>query len=49
MTGGVIATAVVAHVPTLSRKEITPDFQDTLVQGEQRLGRDLRSLAPDCG
>jgi 3,4-dihydroxyphenylacetate 2,3-dioxygenase len=47
VTGGVIATAVVAHVPTLSRKEITPDFQDTLVQGEQRLGRDLRSLAPD--
>jgi 3,4-dihydroxyphenylacetate 2,3-dioxygenase len=38
---------VVAHVPTLSRAEITPDFQTTLVQGEHRLGRDLRSLSPD--
>ena len=44
---GVIAAAVVAHVPTLSRAEITPDFQTTLVQGEHRLGRDLRSLSPD--
>lgn len=44
---GVIAAAVVAHVPTLSRAEITPDFQTTLVQGEHRLGRGLRSLSPD--
>ena len=44
---GVIAAAVVAHVPTLSRREITPDFQHTLVDGELELGRDLRSLAPD--
>jgi 3,4-dihydroxyphenylacetate 2,3-dioxygenase len=44
---GVIAAAVVAHVPTLSRREITPDFQHTLVDGELKLGRDLRSLQPD--
>jgi 3,4-dihydroxyphenylacetate 2,3-dioxygenase len=44
---GVIAAAVVAHVPTLSRREITPDFQHTLVDGELKLGRDLRSLRPD--
>jgi 3,4-dihydroxyphenylacetate 2,3-dioxygenase len=44
---GVIAAAVVAHVPTLSRTEITPDFQHTLVEGERRMGRDLRALAPD--
>jgi aromatic ring-opening dioxygenase catalytic subunit (LigB family) len=44
---GVIAAAVVAHVPTLSRREITPEFQRTLVDGEVELGRDLRSLEPD--
>jgi 3,4-dihydroxyphenylacetate 2,3-dioxygenase len=44
---GVIAAAVVPHVPTLSRREITPDFQRTLVDGERELGRHLRSLAPD--
>jgi 3,4-dihydroxyphenylacetate 2,3-dioxygenase len=45
--GGIVAAAVVAHVPTLSRAEITPDFQTTLVDGERRLGAHLRSLAPD--
>ena len=45
---GVVAAAVVAHVPTLSRAEITPDFQHTLVDGERRLGQTLRaSLTPD--
>jgi 3,4-dihydroxyphenylacetate 2,3-dioxygenase len=45
---GVVAATVVAHVPTLSRAEITPDFQHTLVDGERRLGQTLRaSLAPD--
>ena len=44
---GIIAAAVVPHVPTLSRREITPDFQHTLVDGERELGQDLRSLAPD--
>lgn len=44
---GIIAAAVVAHVPTLSRAEITPDFQRTLVDGERRLGEDLRALKPD--
>jgi len=47
MSGGVIAAAVVAHVPTLSREEITPDFQHTLVDGERRLGRALRALSPN--
>ena len=44
---GVVAAAVVAHVPTLSRAEITPDFQHTLVEGERRLGVALRGLEPD--
>ena len=44
---GVIAAAVVAHVPTLSQADITPDFQQTLVDGERRMGEDLRGLAPD--
>ena len=47
---GVIAAAVVAHVPTLSRAEITPDFQTTLVQGEHRLGREpCARCRPTCG
>ncbi len=45
---GVVAAMVVAHVPTLGRKEITPDFQQTLVQGERVLGEAVRrSVAPD--
>ncbi len=44
---GVIAAALVAHVPTLSRPEITPDFQRTLVDGERAMGRDIRSRAPE--
>jgi 3,4-dihydroxyphenylacetate 2,3-dioxygenase len=44
---GVIAAAVVAHVPTLGRPEITPDFQRTLVDGELVLGAGLRELKPD--
>jgi len=44
---GIIAAAVVAHVPTLSRSEITPEFQRTLVEGERKLGEDLRALKPD--
>jgi len=44
---GVIAAAVVPHVPTLSREEITPEFQHTLVEGERRLGAGLRTLEPD--
>lgn len=44
---GIIATGIVAHVPTLSRAEITPDFQNTLVEGERRLGERLRALKPD--
>ena len=38
---GIIATGVVAHVPTLSRAEITPDFQDTLVEGERPFSLEL--------
>jgi 3,4-dihydroxyphenylacetate 2,3-dioxygenase len=44
---GVIATGVVAHVPTLSRADITPPYQRTLVEGERRLGEKLRTLEPD--
>jgi 3,4-dihydroxyphenylacetate 2,3-dioxygenase len=45
---GVIAAAVVAHVPTLGRAEITPEFQQTLVAGERELGAAVRrTLAPD--
>lgn len=44
---GIVAGALVAHVPTLGRAEITPEFQHTLVDGERRLGRDVRSLRPD--
>ncbi len=44
---GVIAAAVVAHVPTLARADITPEFQKTLVQGERELGDRLRALKPD--
>lgn len=47
MTAGVIAVATVAHVPTLARAGITPDFQHTLVEGEHRLGEELRALKPD--
>jgi 3,4-dihydroxyphenylacetate 2,3-dioxygenase len=45
---GVIAAATVAHVPTMGRAEITPDFQQTLVAGEKTLGAALRrALKPD--
>ena len=44
---GITATGIVAHVPTLSRAEITPEFQNTLVEGERRLGERLRALKPD--
>lgn len=45
---GVIAAAVVAHVPTLGRPEITPDFQQTLVAGEREMGAAVRrALQPD--
>lgn len=44
---GIIAAGIVAHVPTLSRAEITPEYQRTLVDGERRLGKGLRALRPD--
>jgi 3,4-dihydroxyphenylacetate 2,3-dioxygenase len=45
---GVIAAATVAHVPTMGRAEITPDFQQTLVAGERTLGAAIRrALKPD--
>jgi len=44
---GVVALAIVAHVPTLARREITPDFQRTLVDSERRLGEELRGLGLD--
>lgn len=48
MTGGVVAAALVAHVPTLGRAENTPDYQQTLVQAERTMGNALReALKPD--
>lgn len=46
--GGVIASAIVAHVPTLGVPANTPAYQQTLVTAEQNLGAALRTrLAPD--
>ena len=46
--GGVVATALVAHVPTLGRSENTPDYQQTLVQAERTMGAAVReALKPD--
>lgn len=47
LPAGVVAAAVVAHVPTLAGTGITPDFQRTLVEGEKALGAHLRALEPD--
>ena len=45
---GVVASALVAHVPTLGRPEVTPDYQQTLVQAERMMGAAIRSaLKPD--
>jgi 3,4-dihydroxyphenylacetate 2,3-dioxygenase len=45
---GVVATALVAHVPTLGRAENTPDYQQTLVQAERTMGTAIReTLKPD--
>ena len=47
MNPGIIAAAVVPHVPTLGLPENTPEFQLTLAEGERALGRALRELKPD--
>ncbi|OGA26307.1 MAG: hypothetical protein A3I01_19005 [Betaproteobacteria bacterium RIFCSPLOWO2_02_FULL_65_24] len=47
MNPGIIAAAVVAHLPTLGLAKNTPEFQLTLVEGERALGRALRELKPD--
>jgi len=44
---GVIAAAVVPHVPTLGLPENTPDFQLTLAEGARALGHALLALKPD--
>ncbi|MBI3376108.1 MAG: extradiol ring-cleavage dioxygenase [Betaproteobacteria bacterium] len=44
---GVFAAITAPHVPTLSRAEITPDFQRTLVDAERQLGETLRARKPD--
>jgi len=45
---GVVAAAIVAHVPTLARVEITPPYQRTLVDAERALGNVLRTtVKPD--
>jgi len=48
MSGGVIAAALVAHVPTLGLAKNTPEYQQTLVQAERLMGAALRErLKPD--
>lgn len=47
MNSGVIAAAVVPHVPTLGLPQNTPDFQFTLVEGARAMGSALRELKPD--
>ena len=47
MDRGIIAAAVVPHVPTLGLAQNTPDFQLTLAEGARALGRALRELKPD--
>lgn len=47
MNSGIIAAAVVPHVPTLGLPQNTPEFQLTLVEGARALGRALRELKPD--
>lgn len=45
---GVVAAALVAHVPTLGLAKNTPDYQQTLVQGERAMGGAVRKhLKPD--
>jgi len=45
---GVVAAALVAHVPTLGRPENTPEYQQTLVQAERMMGMAVRAaLKPD--
>jgi 3,4-dihydroxyphenylacetate 2,3-dioxygenase len=47
MNQGVIAAAVVPHVPTLGLPKNTPDFQVTLADGARALGLALRARKPD--
>ena len=47
MESGIIAAAVVPHVPTLGLAQNTPEFQLTLAEGARALGRALRELKPD--
>jgi 3,4-dihydroxyphenylacetate 2,3-dioxygenase len=47
MNPGIIAAAVVPHVPTLGLAQNTPEFQLTLAAGERTLGHALRALKPD--
>jgi 3,4-dihydroxyphenylacetate 2,3-dioxygenase len=48
MSGGVVAAALVAHVPTLGLAKNTPDYQQTLVQAERLMGDAIRkTLKPD--
>jgi 3,4-dihydroxyphenylacetate 2,3-dioxygenase len=47
MNPGIVAAAVMPHVPTLGLARNTPDFQLTLAEGAGALGRALRELKPD--
>lgn len=45
---GVVATAIVAHVPTLGLERNTPEFQRNLAAAEHALGKALREIVkPD--
>ena len=45
---GIVAAAIVAHVPTMGLAKNTPPFQETLVDAERVMGRTLReTLRPD--
>jgi 3,4-dihydroxyphenylacetate 2,3-dioxygenase len=45
---GIVAAAIVAHVPTLGLPQNTPDYQQTLVEAERTLGAAIRDVVkPD--
>ena len=47
MPGGVIGTAVTAHVPRMGIEERAPEFQRGLIAGSKAMGEAIRGLKPD--
>ncbi len=47
MNGGTIASVVAPHTPRMGVEEKAPDFVRELIQGQRRLGVELRELEPD--